>query len=59
MILFSVGAGGYAEGGELDPMMVQVDPLNGFQGRVTEQPLQMVPHERGLSLFHSEGERGV
>jgi hypothetical protein len=34
MILLSVGAGGLSNGGELCQMMVQVDPLNGFQGRV-------------------------
>jgi hypothetical protein len=34
MILFSVGAGGLSDGGELSQMTDQVDPLNGLQGRV-------------------------
>src|SRR6266567_3442387 len=40
-------------------MTIQVDPLNGFQRRVAQKTLQMVPHERCSSRLHSEGERSV
>ena len=37
--------------GELHDMPVQVDPLNNFQSRVMQKPLQIIPHRASAPRF--------
>src|ERR1051326_9042984 len=41
----------FRQRGELHNMSVQVDPLNNFESRVMQKPLQMIPHRPSALRF--------